>query len=218
MSGQGWAVARLDDVEAHVLPGGARRSGIREHLDIQSFGINVYTGDEGQPVVAEHTETQALAGRHQELYFVLSGRATFTVDDEEVDAPTGTIVVVGDPGTRRAAFAREDRTTVLVVGAPAGEAYTVGRWEPMAGFFDFYARGDYEGGIAFLEDCLRRDPGYPGALYNLACSESLAGRGDAAVEHLREALEAEPGLRESARDDEDFAPLRDDPRFEELLR
>ena len=39
MSGQGWAVARLDDVETHVLPGGARRSGIREHLDIRSFGI-----------------------------------------------------------------------------------------------------------------------------------------------------------------------------------
>jgi hypothetical protein len=211
-------VAHLREVGMHPLPGGARRSGVREHFDVSAFGINAYTADEGQPIVAEHTETQPLAGRHQELYVVLSGRATFTVDGEEVDAPAGTMVFVGDPGTRRAAFAREDGTTVLVVGGPAGEAYTVGRWEPMAGFFDFYTRGDYEGGIAFLEDCLRRDPGYPGALYNLACAESLAGRGDAAVEHLREALEAEPGLRESARDDEDFAPLRDDPRFEELLR
>jgi hypothetical protein len=211
-------VAHLDEVTTHPLPGGARRSGVREHFDVRGFGINAYSADEGQPVVAEHTETQPLAGRHQELYVVLSGRATFTVDGEEVDAPAGTIVFVGDPGTRRAALAREDGTTVLVVGAPAGEAYTVGRWEPMAGFFDFYTRGDYEGGIAFLEDCLRRDPGYPGVLYNLACCESLAGRAAAAVEHLREALEAEPGLRESARDDEDFAPLRDDPRFEELLR
>ena len=160
---------------------------------------------------------QPLAGRHQELYVVLSGRATFTVDGEEVDAPAGTIVFAGDPGTRRAALAREDGTTVLVVGAPAGEPYTVGRWESMAGFFDFYNRGDYEGGIAFLEDCLRRDPGYPGVLYNLACCESLAGRGDEAVEHLRAALEGEPGLRESALDDEDFAPLRDHPRFQELV-
>ena len=213
-----FVVARLDEIEEHALPGGARRRAVREHLDVRSFGVNAYTADEGQPIVAEHTETQPLAGGHQELYYVLSGRATFTVDGEEVDAPAGTIVFAGDPATRRAAFARADGTSVLVVGAPVGEPYTVGRWEPMAGFFDFYTRGDYEGGIAFLEDCLRRDPGYPGVLYNLACCESLAGRADHAVEHLRAALEGEPGLRESARDDEDLAPLRDDPRFEELVR
>jgi mannose-6-phosphate isomerase-like protein (cupin superfamily) len=213
-----FVVAHLDEIEEHALPGGARRRAVREHFDIRSFGINAYTGDEGQPIVAEHTETQALTGRHQELYCVVSGRATFTVDGEEVDASAGTIVFVGDPGTRRAAFAREDGTTVLVVGAPAEEAYTVGRWEPMAGFFDFYTEGDYEGGIEFLTECLRRDPGYPGVLYNLACCESLAGRDDDAVEHLRAALEGEPELRENARDDEDFAPLRDDPRFEELVR
>jgi quercetin dioxygenase-like cupin family protein len=213
-----FVVEHLDEIEEHALPGGARRRGVREHFDVRSFGINAYTGDDGQPIVAEHTETQPLMGRHQELYCVLSGRATFTVDDEEVDAPAGTIVFVGDPGTRRAALAREDGTTVLVVGAPVGEPYTVGRWEPMAGFLDFYTRGDFEGGIEFLEDCLRRDPGYPGVLYNLACCESLAGRTDDAVEHLRAALEGEPDLRESARDDDDLAPLRDDPRFEELVR
>jgi len=218
VSKRDFAVARLGDIGTHRLPGGGRRSGVREHFDIRSFGINAYTGDEGQPIVAEHTETQPLAGSHQELYYVLSGRATFIVDGEEVEAPAGTMVFAGDPGTRRAAFAREDGTTVLVVGGPAGEAYTVGRWEPMAGFFDFYTRGDYDGGIAFLEERLRRDPDYPGVLYNLACCESLAGRPDAALEHLRAALDGEPGLRESARDDEDLAPLRDDPRFEEIVR
>ena len=218
MSDRGWLVARLDEVPTHQLPGGARRSAIREHLDVRSFGINAYAGDAGQTVINEHDEAQPLAGRHQELYAVLSGRAAFTVAGEEVDAPAGTLVFVGDPETRRGAVAREDGTTVLVVGAPAGEAYEVGRWEQLAGFFDFYNRGDYAGGIAFLEECLRRDPGYPGTLYNLACAESLAGRADAALEHLRAALEGEPRLGETARDDEDFAPLREDPRFEELVR
>ena len=218
MSERGWTVARLDEVPTHELPGGARRHGVRQHLDIRAFGINAYSGEEGQIVINEHDEAQALAAEHQELYVVLAGRAAFTVEGEELDAPAGTMVFVGEPRTRRGAVAREDRTTVLAVGAPAGEAYTVGRWEPMAGFFDFYNRGDYEGGIAFLEECLRRDPGYEGALYNLACAESLAGRGDDAIEHLRAAFEVEPALRESARDDEDFAPLRADPRFAELVR
>jgi mannose-6-phosphate isomerase-like protein (cupin superfamily) len=216
MSGRGWTASHLDDVPTHQLPG-ARRSAVREHLDVRAFGINAYSGNDGQRVIAEHDEAQALAARHQELYLVLAGRATFTVAGEEADAPAGTLVFVGDPGTRRAAVAREDGTTVLAVGAPAGEAYSVGRWEPMAGFFDFYNRGDYAGGIAFLEECLRRDPAYPGTLYNLACCESLAGRADSALEHLRAAVEGEPGLRENARDDEDFAPLRDDPRFEEIV-
>ena len=34
---------------------------------------------------------------------------------------------------------------------------------------------------------------------------------------LREALDAAPELLEQARTDEDFAPLRDDPRFKELV-
>jgi tetratricopeptide (TPR) repeat protein len=217
MSERGWTVAHLDDLETHALPGGARRRPIRERLGVRSFGINAYSGDEGQSVVAEHDEAQPLAARHQELYLVLAGRASFTVAGEKVDAPAGTLVFVGDPATRRGAVAREPGTTVVAVGAPAGEPYEIGRWETMAGFFDFYTRGDYEGGIAFLEECLRRDPGYPGALYNLACCESLAGRADPALEHLREAFEGEPGLRANARDDEDFAPLRDDPRFRELV-
>jgi tetratricopeptide (TPR) repeat protein len=217
MSAPGWAVAHLDEVTAHLLPGGARRIAIREHLDVQAFGINAYSGDEGQTVINEHDEAQALAPEHQELYVVLAGRAAFTVGGEEIDAPRGTLVFVGDPGTRRGAVARADGTTILAVGAPAGEPYSVGRWEPMAGFFDFYTRGDYEGGIAFLEECLRRDPGYPGALFNLACAESLAGRADDAIEHLREAIGGEPKLRETARDDEDLAPIRDDPRFRELV-
>ena len=218
MTEPGFAVTRLDEIEEHLLPGGARRRAVRERLDIRSFGINAYSADAGQTVLEEHDEAQPLAARHQELYLVLAGRAAFTVAGEEVDAPAATLVFVGDPATRRGAVAREDGTTVLAVGAPVGEAYEVGRWEPMAGFFDFYGRGDYEGAIAFLEECLERDPGYPGSLYNLACCESRAGRIGSALEHLRAALEGEPGLRESARGDDDFAPLREDPRFEELVR
>ena len=79
MSSPSWAVARIDEVATHVLPSGARRVAIREHLDVQAFGINAYSGDAGQTVIDEHDEAQALAAGHQELYVVLAGRATFAV-------------------------------------------------------------------------------------------------------------------------------------------
>ena len=46
-------------------------------------------------------------------------------------------------------------------------------------------------------------------LYNLACYESLAGRRDAAVEHLRRSLELDPSFRELAAADADLDSIRD---------
>jgi hypothetical protein len=54
-------------------------------------------------------------------------------------------------------------------------------------------------------------------LYNIACSESLLGRADDAFAHLEQALEAAPSLVENARTDEDFDPIRKDPRFDKLV-
>src|SRR4051794_20291768 len=60
-------------------------SPIRRHLGIRSFGVNAWPGrDGGETIIPAHDER--LAG-HEELYVVVSGRATFTVDGIETDAP-----------------------------------------------------------------------------------------------------------------------------------
>lgn len=102
---------------------------VRHHLGILAFGVNAWVGKAGDEVIEEHVETQDSPTRHEELYFVAGGRATFTVDDEEVDAPTGTFVFVPDPESRRRAVAAEDGTAILATGAAPGEAYTVSEWE-----------------------------------------------------------------------------------------
>src|SRR5215217_6907910 len=56
--------------------------------------------------------------RSEELYVVLTGRATFELGDEETDAPPGTLVFVRT-GTVRGAVAAEPETTILAVGAKA---------------------------------------------------------------------------------------------------
>jgi hypothetical protein len=54
-------------------------------------------------------------------------------------------------------------------------------------------------------------------LYNVACCESLAGRTADALEHLGRAIELFDGIRGMANDDSDFDPIRDEPRFRELI-
>jgi hypothetical protein len=45
----------------------------------------------------------------------------------------------------------------------------------------------------------------------------MLGESDAALEHLRSAIEGDPALASYLPEDKDLAPLRDDPRFAELL-
>jgi tetratricopeptide (TPR) repeat protein len=213
-------VAHLDDLERRGPFAGAWHLYLRNHFDIGSFGIGAYVADEpGIDVIEEHDETGSLSGGHEELYLVLRGRATFFVDGDEVEAPPGTLVFVGDPGTRRKATAREPGTTVLAIGGVPGEAFKPAPWESIAPFSEPLSRGDYDGARQALERGLEQYPGNAGIHFNLACVESLAGRTDAAFEHLREAVaRGDERMLRLARTDDDLAPLRDDPRFEEIVR
>jgi hypothetical protein len=124
-------VLRLDEIEPTALEGTLWKP-IRSTLGIEAFGINAYVAERaGDRLFNEHDETESLAGtqRHQELYVVLEGRAAFTIDGEDVDAPAGTFVFVEDPAARRAAVAAADGTTVLAIGGPVGEGYRPPPWE-----------------------------------------------------------------------------------------
>jgi len=48
----------------------------------------------GEPLIETHDETSSAAGPHEELYVVLSGRATFTVAGHELDAPASSLLLV----------------------------------------------------------------------------------------------------------------------------
>lgn len=99
---------------------------IRIHFGISSFGANGFTGQKGQTVVGEHQESDT---RHEELFFVFKGNASFTIKGEEIPAPAGTFVYVPDPDALRGAVALEDGTTVLCFGGTPGEAFGVSEWE-----------------------------------------------------------------------------------------
>jgi tetratricopeptide (TPR) repeat protein len=186
---------------------------VRLHFGINSFGINAYSARAGERVIEEHDELGHGAGRHEELYFVATGHATFELGGEEVDAPAGTAVFVRDPAVRRGAVAKEADTTVLVVGGVPGRAFEPSPWEAWLAAKPLLDAGQPDRGAAVFLQALERHPGNSNVLYNLACFESLAGRPDDALAHLTEAIELDPRMREWARADEDFAAIRDDPRF-----
>jgi tetratricopeptide (TPR) repeat protein len=192
--------------------------GVRRKLDVGSFGATaVRAAASGTDIVREHDELGPGADRHEELYFVASGHAAFTVDGEEIDAPSGTFVFVRDPESKRAAVTKEDETTLLILGGRPGQAWRVPPGESLFEFFPLHEAKDYEGAAAVAREVLADYPGNGLALYNLACCESLLGKTEKAIAHLDEALAAAPSLKENARTDEDFVAIREDDRFKALV-
>jgi tetratricopeptide (TPR) repeat protein len=209
---QGARVIRIDDVESlPVLDGELQWHPLRHTLGVRAFGINAYTAaSAGDLVVEEHTE-ESLG--HEEVYVVLAGRATFTLDGEEFDAPAGTVVHLADPKVRRVARAAQDGTRVLAVGGPVGEAFEPSPWEPAFRAEALARASDPEGAVAIVREALDEHPDNPSMLYNLACFEALAGHDDDAIAHLTRAIELRPAARDWAVQDDDLASLRDRPDF-----
>ncbi|HEY7346353.1 MAG TPA: hypothetical protein VH620_12385 [Gaiella sp.] len=191
---------------------------IRRDFGIESFGVNAfYQETSGAFVIGEHDELAPVGSGQEELYVVVAGGCTFTVDGEEVDAPPGTAVFVPDPASKRSARAKEDGTLVVCVGGKPGEAFKPGVIDSLRGFFRAYREKDYESALTILRPALQAHPGNPFVLYNLACVEALLGHEDEVLEPLAEALEAWPAYKELASKDDDLAPFRDDPRFQSLV-
>ena len=206
----GWQSLRLDDIDPiPVMNGTLLWRPVRRTLDIAAFGINAYVAPKaGDDVVEEHTE-ESLG--HEEVYVVLSGRATFTLDGETLDAPAGTVVFVRDVTVKRHARAEEPNTAVLAVGGPRDAVYEPSAWEDYFAAERHRAAGDYDTYLMELEEAAAKRPDHPATLYNLACAEALVGRAEDALTHLRRALELKPEWSEMAAKDDDFASLRDDP-------
>jgi hypothetical protein len=214
-TGRAYDTVALDGIEPGDEHDGRVPLNIRRHFDIRAFGIRANRAVGEGHVIGEHDEVGLGASGQEELYLVLSGAATFTVGDEEIDAPAGTLVFVRDPATRRGAVAKEEGTTVLAIGGTPGKPYELPLGELMRPMWDAYTAEDYEGALAALQPVLAERPRAL-VLFNTACMEARLGRADDAFGHLRQAVEDDDRIKEHIRTDEDLTSLRDDPRFDEL--
>jgi hypothetical protein len=211
----GYEILDLDDLDRIPYRGsGEVLRPLRKRLGFRPFGVNVWSADaDGDGLIPGHEEESG----HEELYVVVRGIARFTVGEESFDAPAGTLVHVRS-GTFRTARAVEARTMVLAAGAKEGEAFEPGGWEDFHLAFALLADGDAAAGRALMEGGLSDGPAWA-RHYNLACYEAIAGEADRAFEQLRIARELDPdAIMKWLPEDSDLDPIRDDPRFEELVR
>jgi tetratricopeptide (TPR) repeat protein len=205
-------IARLDEIERD--PTRREWIPIRRRFAIEAFGVNAWSAaSPAEDLIPEHEESSI---GHEELYVVVDGHATFIVGGDEIDAPAGTIVFVRDPVVQRGARAKEGGATILTVGAKPGEAFRISPWEVNAEIFPLFDRGEYAEVKRRLEPLVKENPQAAGSVYNLACAEAMLGERDAALEHLARAVELHPPFADSAREDDDLASIRDDPRFARL--
>jgi quercetin dioxygenase-like cupin family protein len=206
-----YLVARLAEID-ELTDGRCPYRPVRHHLGIKSFGITAWTGRAaGDQIINEHDED----GEDEEVYVVQTGRATFELDGERVEAQAGTFVYA-PPGVKRTAFAEEPDTTILAIGATPGQVYEPSGWELWAPCNRLYEQKRYAEAADAALEVVEGHPEYAGLFYNLACCESLAGRTEDAIAHLEQAIAKSDRYRAYAAGDSDFDAVREDPAFQAL--
>ena len=210
-------VVALEDIEPGPEHDGRVPLNIRRHFGIQGFGVRASRAVGDGHVVGEHSENGIGATGQEELYLVLSGKATFNVDGDPIYATAGTMVFVRDPAAQRSAIAKEEGTTILAIGGTPGEPYRLSLGEAMNDMWDPYRAQDFEGALAALQPVLEERPEAL-VFFNIACMEARLGRTDEAISHLEQAIEDDDRIKEHIRTDGDLDSLRDYPRFQALTK
>ena len=203
-------LVHVDDLDAIEMPEGFVWRPVRRHFGIRAFGTNAYTPGASGQIVEEHTEEQL---EHQEIYLVLRGRVRFTIDGNEHELGPGQLVFVRDPSLRRGGLALTDDAAVLAVGGRPGQAHEVSTWEYVFAASPYMQAGRWDEAERVMQEGLEQKPGNGAMLYNFACLEARAGKPDEALDYLLAAVDANERFRTVAQTDEDFASIREDPRF-----
>ncbi len=196
----------LDEEAVPVLAGAIQWLPLRRRLGITAFGTNAYRATAaGDVVIEEHVESPG----QEEMYVVVTGRARFVVDGEELEAPAGTVVFVPSPEARRGAVALDGETVVLAVGGWPGGPYHSLPWEPIYLAQDAMRRGDWADAAATLDREAGEHRETAVVQYRLACCHAQLGDHERALGEVRRAIEINPAMRERLGSEELLAPLRD---------
>jgi hypothetical protein len=140
------------------------------------------------------------------------GTVFYTEPDapEVIAVPVGVFADPSFPAPRTSYYdARRHPWVELPAGIESDRA-----WAQIA---PLYEAGRYAEAADRGRELVEQDPESAQLAYNVACCESLAGRPDDAIAHLRGALAGSEQLRKLAAEDTDLDALRGQAAFTELL-
>jgi hypothetical protein len=143
------------------------------------------------------------------------GSQVFYTEPTEPDLVVVSVGAFADPSFPPPTESGYDSRRHPWVGLPdTVERHAPEVWESVRALYD---AAEYAEAADRGRELLEAHPEDARLLYNVACCESLAGRTGDAIEHLRLAIDRAEQVRSLAADDSDFAPIRDEPAFEELI-
>ena len=204
-------VARLSEIDAIPIGHGSPPRPPRAR--VRAFGVNAYSAPAaGDPLIEPHDETSSGAGGHDELYLVVTGRATFTVDDEAIDVAPGTLMYI-PVGVRRSrrGRARDDRGRGRRACRPA--AASVGLRILVRGRAPLPRRRLHPSDRTRVGR-VRRMAGPSSDPLPARLLPRIGRRTRGSLDHLERACAGDTRAKSWARDDHDFDSIRDEPRFQ----
>jgi hypothetical protein len=140
------------------------------------------------------------------------GTVFYTAPDEPelVAVPVGVFADPAFPMPTRSSYEARRHAWVRLPVEIEGDG-------PWAEISPLYEAGRYAEAADRGRELVEANPGSSQLAYNVACCESLAGRTDDAIAHLRQAVAGDDELRRMAVQDTDLDALRGEPAFAELL-
>jgi hypothetical protein len=182
-----------------------------------AFGAQARFPAERVRVTGRHAEYVRVAddiGEERRFRFCPEcGSTVFYTSDGDADLIAVALGAFADPGFPQPTVSVYESRRHRWLELP-GTIERDGVWEELQ---PLYEAGEYEQVADRGRELVSEHPTYAHLAYNVACCESLAGRTQDAIEHLRLALASAADLRRLAAEDSDLDPLRGEPAFRELM-
>ena len=187
--------------------GPAARSGCRRPSDPTRCGSSATsTTTPGSPTSADRKE-------HVIHFCPVCGSQVFYTEPTEPDLIVVSVGSFADPSFPPPTESGYDWRRHPWLALPD----TIERFDLFAPLRPLYEAGEHAEAADRARALVEANPDDARLLYNVACCESLAGRTDDAIEHLRRAIELDEQMRELAAGDSDFDPIRAEPGFRALV-
>jgi hypothetical protein len=183
-----------------------------------AFGVQARFTPDQVRVVGRHADYARTSDEEDRKVHVFHfcpdcGATVFYTEPTEPDLVAVPVGAFADPSFPPPTVSIYESRRHPWVGLPP-EIETDEAWESL---LPFYEAGQYDEVADRGREVIAAHPQHAQLMYNVACCESLAGRTEDAIEHLRGAIDLDEDMRTAAADDSDFDAIREESGFKDLV-